>query len=459
MEAKILANLPFEANDEQRECVGKLSEFLRSEAERAVFLLKGYAGSGKTSIVSAVVKALLGVGKNAVLLAPTGRAAKVFSAYSSAPAFSIHKQIYRQKSASENRFVLNFNKFKNTVFIVDEASMISTAEGEGIFGSGNLLSDLIEFVFSGEKNKMILIGDDAQLPPISQNNSPALRLEVLESFFLKVTQARLQKVARQHIESGILFNATYLRRSLAEKNFTQKPVFKLDFPDIKMISGTDLPEILDRHYAQFGGTQECLIITRSNKMANIYNKGIRAQVLFKEEEISSGDRVLVTKNNYFWKKEKNGDSFIANGDILRILRIRRQEEMYGFRFVNATVSFEDEGEEFDVKILLDALYTETSADIKALNDRLFSAILEDYADIENNRKKFQELRKNDFFNALQVKFAYAATCHKAQGGQWSVVMIDQGFITPENYNINYYRWLYTAFTRAKERLYLVNFPE
>lgn len=449
---------PFVPTKEQSELIECLAKFVHSRTNNDAFLLKGYAGTGKTSMVSALVKTLDFFEQKVVLLAPTGRAAKVFSAYAQRPAYSIHKKIYRQKSSADSVFQLDRNTHHHTLFIVDEASMISTAIGDGqLFGSGNLLDDLIQYVYSNQSNNLLLLGDTAQLQPFVQTDCPAMEPKRLESYGLDVFEFELKQVVRQSEESGILSNATSLRQKIGAEDTFQFPKLNADFLDVRRISGAELIEALSDSYDSVG-IENTLVVTRSNKRANQYNKGIRAQVLLREEELNNGDWLMVTKNNYFWNKAYKNLPFIANGDVFRIVRIGRHQNLYGFRFVNVLAEF-DEGVEIEVKLLIDSFYTETSKDVDELNKKLRESILEDYADMKSKKKRYKKLLENEFFNALQVKFAYAVTCHKAQGGQWDNVFVDQGFVSEQMVNTDYYRWLYTAFTRAKQQLFLVNFSE
>lgn len=451
---KVKEKLPFQPTTEQTHCIDKLAEFCTSTGEQEVFLLKGYAGTGKTSLISALVNALFDLNQQTVLLAPTGRAAKVFSNYAHQPAYSIHKKIYRQKSGFQE-FSLNYNNQRDTLFFVDEASMIANTPSEGTnFGSGQLLDDLIEYIYTGDNCRLILMGDTAQLPPVMQPISPALEPLKLESLGLRVTSFELIEVVRQTAQSGILHNATAIRHALNDTTCQLK--LNMTFADIKRISGSELIDEIQAAYSR-SGEENCIIITRSNKRAVLYNRGIRNQVLMKEDELSNGDLLLITKNNYFWSKDYPNLEFIANGDIAEIVRIRQHNEIYGLRFASVTLRFLDYDCEIDARILIDSLYTETPAAATLLNQKLMAAVEEDYLEIGNKRNRYKEMMKNDYFNALQVKFGYAVTCHKAQGGQWHEVFIDQGSLSVEQINSDYLRWLYTACTRAQEKLYLVNF--
>ena len=442
-----------------------LAEFLLSEDDRKVFLLCGYAGTGKTSLISALVRTLEQLERKTVLLAPTGRAAKVFSGYSGKSAHTIHKCIYRQKSILDgNTFTLTENRAQNTLFIVDEASMISN-EGNSIGGTGALLDDLVEFVYSGRGCSLLLLGDTAQLPPVGEQLSPALTESYLRSMFLNVTRVELTQVMRQLDNSGILYNATTLRQSIATEDTYSLPQIKLDgFEDIQNVQGDELIEAIESSYNK-AGMDETIILCRSNKRANVYNEGIRRRILYREEELSRGDMLMIVKNNYYWREVLGKEDktllekldFIANGDMAEIVRVNGTEEMYGFRFADVTLSFIDyEDCEMDVKILLDTLTSESPSLTREESERLFTAVWEDYPEIRSKRKRMEEVRENPYYNALQVKYGYAVTCHKAQGGEWKRVFIDQGYISEDMVNPDYYRWLYTAFTRASEKLHLVN---
>lgn len=442
-----------------------LAEFLLSEDDRKVFLLCGYAGTGKTSLISALVRTLEQLERKTVLLAPTGRAAKVFSGYSGKSAHTIHKCIYRQKSILDgNTFTLAENRAQNTLFIVDEASMISN-EGNSIGGTGALLDDLVEFVYSGRGCSLLLLGDTAQLPPVGELLSPALTESYLRSMFLNVTRVELTQVMRQLDNSGILYNATTLRKSIAAEDTYSLPQIKLDgFEDIQNVHGDELIEAIESSYNK-AGMDETIILCRSNKRANVYNEGIRRRILYREEELSRGDMLMIVKNNYYWREVLGKEDktllekldFIANGDMAEIVRVNGTEEMYGFRFADVTLSLIDyEDCEMDVKILLDTLTSESPSLTREESERLFTAVWEDYPEIRSKRKRMEEVRNNPYYNALQVKYGYAVTCHKAQGGEWKRVFIDQGYISEDMINPDYYRWLYTAFTRASEKLHLVN---
>jgi len=425
-------------------------------------LIKGYAGTGKTTMINVLTQVLSVLKIRSVLMAPTGRAAKVMSGYSGKPAFTIHKSIYRQKSSSDGmgKFVLDKNFNKNTCFIVDEASMIPDSIGENsVFGSGRLLDDLLEYVYSGKNCRLVLVGDTAQLPPVGLDVSPALNAHVLEAYALDVREIELTDVVRQTEGSGILSNATAMRRLIAENSSARGffPVEINDSCDIERISGGDLIETITTCYDRYG-LFETTVVTRSNKRANLFNKGIRGAILYKENEIECGDLLMIVKNNYFWPDDAAGIEFIANGDIAEIISIRGYEEMYGFRFADVSLKFIDYNNvELDCKIFLETLSLETASFSYEKNRELFEAVSEDYLDIPNKRERWKKIKENPYFNALQVKYAYALTCHKAQGGQWKAVFVDHGYLTEEMLDTEYYRWLYTAFTRPVEKLFLVNF--
>lgn len=457
--SRVRAELPFEPTSQQAELLERLGEFLMSDDPEKLFLLRGYAGTGKTSVVSALVRAMNGLKQKTMLLAPTGRAAKVISGYSGFPAFTIHKRIYRQKAMGDSRFQLAENLFSHTLFIVDEASMISNVGGDTEFGSGRLLDDLVEFVYSGDGCSLLLLGDTAQLPPVMQPHSPALEREKLASYGLKVHEFALTQVVRQALESGILHNATRLRELLLDEKTDTFPQFETaQFADIRHLDGSELIDEIQRAYNGVG-VEDTIVVTRSNKRANLYNNGIRNRVMMKEDELTNGDLLMVTKNNYFWNKPYKEIDFIANGDVLEVMRVRKHREMYGFRFVDLTLRSLDYGWEIDARIWLDILQCESPAQANEMHQRLFQLVAEDYPEIRNRRELIKTIYENEFFNALQVKFAYAVTCHKAQGGQWKKVFIDPGQVADERLNSDFYRWLYTALTRASETVYLVNFQQ
>lgn len=467
----IMANFPFEATPEQTVAINRLAGFVNDRTPRQVFLLKGYAGTGKTSIISSLVRTMIGHHRRVVLMAPTGRAAKVFSNTSGFQACTIHKKIYRQKSLLDaDNFQLDRNLHEQTLFLVDEASMISNDGLTGsTFGTGRLLDDLISYVYSGKDCRLLMLGDDAQLPPVGELESPALSAQALSLYGLGVQEFCLENVMRQLQESGILHNATVLREYTRDVVMPGGFRFKLDgFKDVIKISGSDLIETLSTCYSR-DGIDETMVLCRSNKRAITYNNGIRNTILDREDELCRGDSVMIVKNNYYWTERmiaEEGDSytnipsFIANGDIAMIRRVRRQRELYGFRFEDATLSFPDYDDlEMEVTLLLDTLHSEAPSLKRDESERLFSNVMEDYADIPSRKEKMKKLRENEHFNALQIKYAYAVTCHKAQGGQWKNIFIDQGFVPEDGRDVEYYRWLYTALTRATQTVYLVNWPE
>lgn len=458
---QIITRLPYTPNESQQLLVDMLARFIINGKDNDLFLLTGYAGTGKTSLIGATVKALDALKYKTVLLAPTGRAAKVFSRYASHPAYTIHRKIYRQQRFSPDMrgFLAGNNTHRDTLFIVDEASMIANAANDsGYYGSGNLLDDLLEYVYGGDNCRLILLGDNAQLPPIGQPFSPALSPELLRSAGVNVISYNLDRVARQSTQSGILHNATRLRQAMMEATTDILPPPQLQlagFPDIVNLSGEFLVETLSDSYDSVG-LDDTIVITRSNKRAGIFNQGIRNQILYREEELTSGDMLLVAKNNYYWGKEYKEVDFIANGDVAQVVRLRKSYEMYGFRFADVQLYFPDLDVELEARILLDTLTSEAPALTREQNEQLYTAILDDYAHIANQRERMQRLKADPWFNALQVKYAYGVTCHKAQGGQWRHVYIDMGYIDPDALTIDFYRWLYTAITRATERVYLIN---
>ncbi len=459
----ILANFPHEPTREQREAASMWGDFLTSTSVDDIFLLTGYAGTGKTSLVGALVKTLRRMETPTMLLAPTGRAAKVFSLYASSPASTIHRKIYRQKEFSPelNNFVQGFNPYKDMVFIVDEASMIANEAGSNsTFGSGCLLDDLIQYVYSGRGCRLILVGDTAQLPPVGETLSPALNEGALLSYGHRVRPHTLTEVVRQVEHSGILWNATALRNIISAGVVQSFPRIKAEgFTDVRVLPGGELIEALEDSYSRVG-REETIVVTRSNKRAVTYNNGIRKSILDYEEPLVPGDQLIVAKNNYYWtEKTKSTMSFVANGDICEVVRIRNERMLYGFHFVDAILRFPDYDDEvLNLTMMLDTLQTEVPALPPNRQRELFDKVSEDYSHLHNRRKQWAKVKEDKYFNALQVKYAYAVTCHKAQGGQWRHVYIDQGLLTPDMLSPEYYRWLYTAFTRATERVYLVNWP-
>ncbi len=456
--------LTFPPTNSQAQLIDLMASYICSDEQDEIMLIKGYAGTGKTTMINTLTQVLDSLKIRSVLMAPTGRAAKVMADYTGKAAFTIHKSIYRQKSSSDGmgRFVLNKNLYKNTYFIVDEASMISNETMENsLFGSGRVLDDLLEYVYSGINCKLILVGDTAQLPPVGLSVSPALEAYTLESGGFSVREMELSDVVRQAEGSGILTNATDIRTIIASQDYPEG-FFNIElksFDDISRISGADLIETISTCYDKYG-LFETTVVTRSNKRANIFNKGIRGSILYKESEIERGDLLMVVKNNYFWADEDSGIDFIANGDIAEIVAINGYEELYGFRFANVSLRFLDYGDiELDCKIFLETLSLETASFGSDQNRKLFDAVSEDYIDVRNKRQRWKKIKENPYFNALQVKYAYALTCHKAQGGQWKAVFIDHGYLTEDMLDTEYYRWLYTAFTRPTEKLFLVNFDK
>ena len=461
-QGQILRNFPHIPTQDQELAIQKIADFLFLTDPDSLLLLKGYAGTGKTSLIGTLVKTLNELKQRTILLAPTGRAAKVFSIYAGQKAYTIHKRIYRQKAFSNEPtgFLPAPNLHKDTIFIVDEASMIiNDCIDSYIFGSGRLLDDLIHFVYSGNGCRLIIMGDEAQLPPVMQSESPALNPEVLRGYNLHVEEIMLRQVVRQQDDSGILFNATRLREALRDNRVDLFPKLRLKgFKDFRKVSGENLIEEINSAYSR-DGIDGTMVITRSNKRATIYNNGIRNRILYREEELSSGDRLMVAKNNYYWTAGMKEMDFVANGEIIQVLKVRRTYELYGFRFADVIARFQDYDLEVDLKILLDTLQTDTPALPKELNDKLFYAVLEDYADIPTKAGKIKKMKTDPHYNVLQVKYAYAVTCHKAQGGQWNSVFLDIGYVTEEMLGEEFYRWLYTAITRAAEHLFLVNLPE
>ncbi|MBR8535285.1 AAA family ATPase [Carboxylicivirga sediminis] len=454
----------FEPTSSQEQLINGLGHFLTEEVASSVCLIKGYAGTGKTSLMKAFTDVLVDLKMPFQLMAPTGRAAKVLSSYTGKPAYTIHKLIYRRQSSTDDfsAFHLNYNKAREAVFIVDEASMISNNSLEyTMFGSGRLLEDLLNFVFSNERCKLVIIGDVAQLPPVGFEESPALDKLYLESLGMQVQEYFLKEVVRQQQDSGILYNATKLRFMLDEGVF--EPTFPAlevkGYDDFKRLSGEELIDELNWCQENYG-LDETLVVCRSNKRANLFNKGIRGSILYREEELTVTDHLLIMKNNYFWLKDSKEADFIANGDIAEVVRINGYEELYDRRFANVTLRLTDyEHLEVDVKIILDALHTDTAGFSKEEQEAFFYNVMEDYEAEKSQRKKYGKIKENPYYNALQVKYAYAMTCHKSQGGQWKAVFIDQGYIPEEQMGTGYFRWLYTAITRATEKVYLVNFKD
>lgn len=458
---ELKASFPFEPTSDQAKLFTKLDEFiLQKDQERLVFLLKGYAGTGKTTVVTSLVKILNKFGYKYVLLAPTGRAAKVMSTYSNKPAFTIHKKIYRQTANPFSEglsFTRQPNKSDHTVYIVDESSMISDDSG---FGENGLLEDLMNYVFDKKNNKLLLIGDTAQLPPVNQKMSSSLDAGYLKHHYrCQVQEIELKQVMRQAEQSGILMNATNLRNQLGKEALDIQLTTK-GWRDMYKMTGEKLEDGLRYAYDKFG-VENSIVICRSNKTANQYNQHIRRQIFFSEDEIGVGDYLMIVRNNYFWLPKDSDIGFMANGDFVEVTKILSFEDMYGFRFADVRVRFVDypDAEEQEVKIMLDTLYTDAPALPADQNKKLYEEVLQDYADIKNKRDRAKEIKKNPYLNALQVKFAYALTCHKAQGGQWKAVFVDQGYIKDDMVNEEFARWLYTALTRSSEELFLLNFSK
>lgn len=475
----ILGKFTHEPTIEQLQVVRRWADFLFSPDSDDIFMLQGYAGTGKTSLVGALVRALVALRRPVVLLAPTGRAAKVFSLHSDHVAYTIHKKIYRQRvfSVEMTGFQSGHNNHEDTLFIVDEASMIANEgfSGSG-FGSGHLLDDLIHYVYAGRGCRLMLVGDSAQLPPVGEELSPALSQLALEGYGLNVYSEQLTQVVRQVEKSGILWNATMLHKLISSDEIGAFPRLKISgFPDVRVVPGDEIVDLLEDSFYKCGHDQT-IVVTRSNRHANIYNNGIRSRILMYDSEIVSGDRLIVVRNNYYWINEKPqtgeesvsiplegqacGASFIANGDVCVVQRIRNQRELYGFLFADATLTFPDfDDMEITATILLDTLQSESPALTRDQQNQLFNSVCADYPDIHDHRKLMEQIRKDPYFNALQVKYAYAVTCHKAQGGQWQRVFVDQGYVTSDMLSPDYFRWLYTAITRATETVYLINWPQ
>ena len=474
---RILQALGFPPTEEQAHALDMFGRFMTDRQEHAVMILRGSAGTGKTTLAGAIVKAMASLQQKMILLAPTGRAAKVFSLYAGHAAYTIHRRIYRQKTAGDlSAFNLNDNLYRDTLFIVDEASMIASTSRflplEGVaFGSGCLLDDLMQFVYNGQNCRMLLVGDKAQLPPVGEEESPALMAGVLQGYGMKVYECDLNQVLRQNEESGILWNATIIRQMVTHDEMTQLPRIRFrGFADIQVVPGDELIESLASSYSRVG-LDETMVITRSNKRANIYNQGIRNTVLDREDELCRGDLLMIVKNNYYWmesrrqedkesKKQENNFQFIANGDRAVVQRVRNTHELYGFRFAEVTMQFPDYDDyELTAIVILDSLTSESPALTREQTEQLYNAVMEDYADVPLKADRIKKLKNDLYYNALQIKFAYAVTCHKAQGGQWAHIYLDQGYMTDDMLTPDYIHWLYTAFTRATERLFLVNWPK
>lgn len=475
---QILQQFGFPPTPEQAQALDVFVQFMTDSNPHAVMILRGSAGTGKTSLSGAIVRTLRAVRQKVMLLAPTGRAAKVFSLNSGMPAYTIHRRIYREKAFAgvDGQFNLNENLYTDTLFMVDEASMIANLGlGGTTFGSGCLLDDLIHFVYQGRNDRLLLIGDKAQLPPVGEEESPALSAAMLQGYGLSVYECDLNEVVRQSQQSGILFNATRIRQMITHDNITQLPKIRFSgFSDIRVMPGAELIEALGDSYHHVG-LDDTIVVTRSNKRANIFNQGIRNMVLDREEELESGDMLMIVKNNYYWmeeerKKIKESEerkvqsnelpAFLANGDRAKVMKVSRRIDLYGFHFATLLLKFPDyDNYELEATVLLDTLTSEAPALTHDQQEQLFHKIEEDYQDIPLKADRMMAIRQDPYFNALQVKFAYAVTCHKAQGGQWSHVYVDQGYMTDDMLTPDYIHWLYTAFTRATEMLYLVNWPK
>ena len=498
---RILQNFGFEPTTDQTHAIEVFTHFMTERDERVVMILRGSAGTGKTSLAGAIVRTLQQLQQKVTLLAPTGRAAKVFSLNANQPAATIHRTIYREKAFTglDGKFNLNVNLFHDRLFMVDEASMISLSSNNTTFGSGCLLDDLIQYVYNNRNCRMLLVGDKAQLPPVGEEESPALRADVLRAYGLTVYECDLNEVLRQSQDSGILYNATVIRQMITHDEVTQLPKIRLNgFADISIVPGDELIERLASSYSEVG-IDETMVITRSNKRANVFNQGIRNMVLGREEELTTGDMLMVVKNKYKNSPppspslngslnnatnnvnslttqatrqvthlpsgggkeiEKPVLTFIANGDRAVVRRVRNVREFYGFRFADVSLEFPDyNNAEEEMTVILDALMTEAPALTQEQNEQLFQHVLEDYEDIPLKADRMKKVREDEYYNALQVKFGYAITCHKAQGGQWAHIYLDQGYMTDEMLTPDYIHWLYTAFTRATEHLYLVNWPK
>ena len=487
---EVVREFGFTPTHDQLNALETFACFLADREQNCVMVMRGSAGTGKTSLAGAMVRTFTRLGQKLLLMAPTGRAAKVFAMNSGHTAFTIHRKIYREKSYSGigGQFNLNDNMHKNTLFMIDEASMIGRGGGmTSDFGTGDLLSDLVQFVYNGQNCHMLLVGDCAQLPPVGEEEAPALHAEVLESMGLKVYECDLREVLRQSQDSGILANATYIRSltpapsprrgeapldsdsGLDFSEFSYDNLLKVGLPrirfkgfaDIVMVPGDELVERISSSYADVG-MDETMVVTRSNKRANVYNQGIRATVLDREDELCTGDLLMVVKNKYLNKPQ--GDhgqlAFIANGDRVKVQRVRNIRELFGFRFADVWLQFPDYDDfEMQQTVVLDTLTTEAPALTHEQQEQLYEAVMEDYADIPLKRDRMAKLKQDEYFNALQIKYAYAVTCHKAQGGQWAHVYIDQGYMTDDMLTPDYIHWLYTAFTRATEKLFLVNWPK
>ncbi len=465
---RVLRHFGFAPTTEQSHALDVFSQFMLDRGGQVAMILRGSAGTGKTSLAGAIVRTLAELNQKMILLAPTGRAAKVFSLNAGHAAYTIHRRIYRQKTAGDlSGFSLNDNLNRDTLFIIDESSMISN-DTPSEFGSGCLLDDLMQFVYNGQNCRVMFIGDKAQLPPVGEEESPALMSSVISGYGMDVYECDLSQVLRQAEDSGILWNATRIRSERLEVRGGRLALPKIrlkGFADIVCVPGNELIESLSSSYSRVGKS-DTIVITRSNKRANIYNQGIRNTILDREDELSSGDQLMIVKNNYYWTSlippsegELQGLAFLANGDMAVVRRVRNIQELYGFRFAEVIVELPDYDDyELTATVILDSITTEAPALTRDQQEQLFNAVMEDYADIPHKAERIRKLKADKYYNALQVKFAYAVTCHKAQGGQWAHVYLDQGYMTDDMLSPDYIHWLYTAFTRATEKLFLVNWP-
>ena len=462
----IKKDLNYQPTPEQEHVLTVFSQFLADRNPRSVMVLRGSAGTGKTTLAAAMVSTLHRLGQKLTLMAPTGRAAKVFSLHSNLPAYTIHRRIYREKNYTgiSGIFNLNDNRYRRMLFVVDEASMIGSwpAAGDITFGTASLLDDLIQYVYSGDGCRLLLIGDNAQLPPVGETEAPALNTVVLEGYGLKVWECSLASVLRQSQFSGILYNATQIRTLIDEPVLPRIRLWS--FTDVQRIPGDELIESLATSYSE-AGIDDTIVLTRSNKRANVYNQGIRASVLDREEALCTGDMVMMVKNNYFYtlstqQDGKDGGAFLANGDRAKILRVRHFHSFYGFQFADVCLQFPDYDEaEIEATVIMDTLTSEAPALTREQNEQLWQSVMDDYQDLSLKTDRLKAMKADRYYNALQIKFAYAVTCHKAQGGQWQHVYIDQGYMTDDMLTPEYMHWLYTAFTRATRKVFLVNWPE
>ena len=462
----IKKDLNYQPTPEQEHVLTVFSQFLADRNPHSVMVLRGSAGTGKTTLAAAMVSTLHRLGQKLTLMAPTGRAAKVFSLHSNLPAYTIHRRIYREKNYTgiSGIFNLNDNRYRRMLFVVDEASMIGSrpTAGDITFGTASLLDDLIQYVYSGDGCRLLLIGDNAQLPPVGETEAPALNTMVLEGYGLKVWECSLASVLRQSQFSGILYNATQIRALIDEPILPRIRLWS--FTDVQRIPGDELIESLATSYTE-AGIDDTIVLTRSNKRANVYNQGIRASVLDREEALCTGDMVMMVKNNYFYtlstqQDGKDGGAFLANGDRAKILRVRHFRSFYGFQFADVCLQFPDYDEaEIEATVIMDTLTSEAPALTREQNEQLWQSVMDDYQDLSLKTDRLKAMKADRYYNALQIKFAYAVTCHKAQGGQWQHVYIDQGYMTDDMLTPEYMHWLYTAFTRATRKVFLVNWPE